>query len=186
MLQHVENARRAVAEAGVEVDVVQAGIEAMPIDDGVADWIWCRAALLDVDLARGFAECARVLRPGGQMLAYVMCATDSAEAREAARLSDAVAIVPDSTDPQVIEMRAANAGLTLVSKAELGGEWRERVLEHGTWSANDDLAGLSRLRRSGADFDDRRVATHAAGRAWGIYQLLGTTCSTVYVWTSST
>jgi 2-polyprenyl-3-methyl-5-hydroxy-6-metoxy-1,4-benzoquinol methylase len=60
---HVELARRAVAEAGVDVDVVQAGIEAMPIDDGAADWIWCRDVLVHVDLARGFAECARILGP---------------------------------------------------------------------------------------------------------------------------
>jgi len=183
---NVELARRAVAEAGVEVDVVQAGIEDMPIDDGVADWIWCRDVLVHVDLARGFAECARVLRPGGHMLAYVTCSTERLEPREAAWLFDALAIVPDSTDPQMIETRAADAGLTLRSKTELGGEWRERMLDDGTWSANDDLAELSRLRRSGADFDDPRVAAQAAGAAWGIYQLLGKTCPTVYVWASST
>jgi SAM-dependent methyltransferase len=183
---NVELARRAVADAGVDVDVVQAGIEDMPIDDNVADWIWCRDVLVHVDLARGFAECARVLRPGGHMLAYVTCSTERLEPREAAWLFDALAIVPESTDPQVIETRAADAGLTLRSKTELGGEWRERMLDDGTWSANDDLVELSRLRRSGADFDDARVAAQAAGAAWGIYQLLGKTCPTVYVWASST
>jgi SAM-dependent methyltransferase len=184
--RHVELARAAVAEASVDIDVVQAGIEDMPIDDGVADWIWCRDVLVHVDLTRGFAECARILRPGGHMIAYVTCSTERLEPREAAWLFDAIAIVPESTDPQAIETRAADAGLTLVSKSELGGEWRERMLEDGTWSANDDLTELSRLRRSGADFDDPRVAAQAAGAAWGIYQLLGKTCPTVYVWTSST
>jgi SAM-dependent methyltransferase len=184
--RHLELARRAVAEAGVDVDVVQAGIEDLPIEDGVADWIWCRDVLVHVDLARGFAECARVLRPGGDMLAYVTCSTERLEPREEAWLFDALAIVPESTQPDVIEARAADAGLTLVSKTELGGEWRERMLEDGTWSANDDLTELSRLRRSGADFDDPRVAAQAAGAAWGIYQLLGKTCPMVYVWTSST
>jgi SAM-dependent methyltransferase len=183
---HVELARRAIAEAGVEVDMLQAGIEDMPIEDGAADWIWCRDVLVHVDLARGFAECARVLRPGGQMLAYLTCSTASLEPREASWLFDALAIVPESTDPQTIEARAADAGLALTSKTELGGEWRERMVADGTWSANDDLAELSRLRRSGADFDDPRVAAQAAGAAWGIYQLLGKTCPTVYVWTSST
>ena len=183
---NVELARRAVADAGVDVDVVQAGIEDMPIDDGVADWIWCRDVLVHVDVARGFAECARVLRPEGHMLAYVTCSTERLEPREAAWLFDALAIVPESTDPQVIETRAADAGLVLRSKTELGGEWRERMLADGTWSANDDLAELSRLRRSGTDFGDPRVAAQAAGAAWGIYQLLGKTCPTVYVWASST
>lgn len=182
---HVELALRAVTEAGVDVEVVEAGVESMPIDDDAADWIWCRDVLVHVDLARGFAECARILKPGGQMLAYVTCSTDALEPREAAWLFDAVAIVPESTDAVVIEARAADAGLTLVSKTELGGEWRERMLEDGTWSANDALLQLSRLRRSGANLDDPRVAAYAADKAWGIYQLLGKTCPTVYVWTSS-
>ena len=183
---HVELARQAIADEGVDIDVVEAGIESMPIEDDAADWIWCRDVLVHVDLARGFAECARILKPGGRMLAYVTCSTDALEPREEAWLFDAVAIVPESTDPTVIETRAADAGLTLVSKTELGGEWRERMLEDGTWSANDALLQLSRLRRSGADLDDPRVAAYVADKIWGVYQLLGKTCPTVYVWASST
>jgi SAM-dependent methyltransferase len=183
---HIEIARAAVAEAGVDIDVVEAGIESMPIDDDAADWIWCRDVLVHVDLARGFAECARILKPGGQMLAYVTCSTEALEPREAAWLFDAVAIVPESTDPEAIEARAADAGLTLVAKTKLGSEWRERMLEDGTWSADDALLRLSRLRRSGANLDDPRAAAYAADKVWGIYQLLGKTCPTVYVWASST
>jgi SAM-dependent methyltransferase len=183
---HVELALRAVAEAGVDVEVVEAGIEAMPIDDGAADWIWCRDVLVHVDLARGLGECARILRRGGHMVAYVTTATDSLEPREAAWLFDALAIVPESTRTETIEARAGGAGLTLVAKTELGGEWRERMLEDGTWSADDDLLKLSRLRRRGADLQDRRIAGYAAGRMWGVYQLLGKLNPTVYVWTSST
>ena len=182
---HVELARRAVADAALDVDVLEAAIEAMPIDDDAADWIWCRDVLVHVDLERGLAECARILRPGGHMVAYVTCSTDALEPREAEWLFAALAIVPESTQADVIESRAAGAGLQLVSKTQLGGEWRERMLEDGTWSANDDLTELSRLRRSGADFADARVAAQAAGAAWGIYQLLGKTCPTVYVWRRS-
>lgn len=182
---HAELAQRAVADAALDIEVVQAGVEDMPIDDDTADWIWCRDVLVHVDVARGFEECARILRPGGQMLAYVTCSTDALEPREARWLFEALAIVPESTDPNVIEARAADARLTLVSKTELGGEWRERMLEDETWSANDDLLRLSRLRRSGGKLDDPRVAAYAAGRAWGIYQLLGKTCPTVYVWRRS-
>jgi SAM-dependent methyltransferase len=179
---HVELARRNVDEAGADIDVVQSGIEQMPLADDTADWIWCRDVLVHVDLARGFAECARILKPGGKMLAYVTCATERLEPREEQWLFDTLAIVPESTRHDVIESRAADAGLELVSKTELGGEWRERMLEDGSWSANDDLTEVSRLRRSGADFDDPRVAAQAAGAMWGVYQLLGKTCPTVYVW----
>jgi ubiquinone/menaquinone biosynthesis C-methylase UbiE len=185
---HAELARRAVTEAGLEqeVDVVQAGIEAMPLADGSADWIWCRDVLVHVDLSRGLAECGRVLRPGGQMLAYVTCATDSLEPREAAELFDALAIVAESVQPTAIENHAAAAGLTLVSRTPLAGEWRERMIEDAAWDPADDLLRLSRLqRREPALLEQHgatRVAAYAAARRWGVYQLLGKMCPTIYLW----
>jgi SAM-dependent methyltransferase len=185
---HVELSQQAVTEAGLqaEVDVVQAGIEDIPVPDDAADWIWCRDVLVHVDVARGFAECARILRPGGHMLAYVTCATETLEPREAEALFDAVAIVPESTVPSVVESRAEDAGLTLVSTTRLGGEWRERMIEDGSWNPSDDLLRLSRLHRRETELVERhgeaRVAAYAAGRRWGVYQLLGKLCPTVYVW----
>ena len=185
---HVELAKRGVADAGLEheIEVVEAGIEAMPLADGVADWIWCRDVIVHVDLARGFAECARVLGPGGRMLTYVTLATDLLEPRDADRLFAAVAIVPESVQRTAVEERAAAAGFTLVSTTELAGEWRERMVEDGTWDAGDDLLRLSRLRRREAELVERhgssRVAAYTGGKLWGIYQLLGKLCPTVYVW----
>jgi SAM-dependent methyltransferase len=183
---HVEQARSAVSEAGAEVEVVEAGIEAIPIADAVADWIWCRDVLVHVDLEQGFAECARILRPGGQMLAYVTCSTELLEPREATALFEAVAVVAESTRPEAIEAHAAAAGLTLVSRTRLGGEWRERMIEEGSWDPGDDLLRLSRLRRREAELVERhgptRVAAYAGARAWGIYQLLGKLCPTIYLW----
>jgi SAM-dependent methyltransferase len=185
---HVELAEQAVAEAGLgnEVDVVRAGIEAMPIADGVADWIWCRDVLVHVDLAQGFAECARVLRPGGRVLAYVTCATESLEPREGKELFDALAILPESVEPNAVENRATAAGLTLVSNTPLAGEWRERMIEDEAWDPGSDLLRLSRLHRREAELLERygpaRVSAYAAGRRWGIYQLLGKLCPTIYVW----
>jgi ubiquinone/menaquinone biosynthesis C-methylase UbiE len=186
--RHIELAELAVSAAGLtaEVKVVEAGIEAMPIADGVADWIWCRDVLVHVDLVRGFAECARVLRPGGQMLAYVTCSTELLEPSEANALFDALAIVPESTQPNAIERHAAAAGLTLASHTPLGGEWRERMIEDGSWDPGSDLLRLSRLHRREMELIERygqtHVAAYAAARAWGIYQLLGKLCPTVYVW----
>jgi ubiquinone/menaquinone biosynthesis C-methylase UbiE len=185
---HAELARRAVAEAGLEndVDVVQAGIEAMPLADSSADWIWCRDVLVHVDLELGLGECARVLRPGGQMLAYVTCATDSLEPREADELFEALAIVPESVQPTAIDSRATTAGLSLVSTTPLAGEWRERMIEDGSWNPADDLLRLSRLHRREPELLEQhgatRVAAYAAARRWGVYQLLGKLCPTIYLW----
>ena len=65
-------------------DVLEGTIEELPLADASADWIWCRDVLVHVDVERGLAECARVLKPGGRMLAYVTLATDLLEPREAA------------------------------------------------------------------------------------------------------
>jgi SAM-dependent methyltransferase len=185
---HVELARKAVAEVGLEahISVVEAGVEAMPLADASADWIWCRDVLGHVDVARGLAECARVLRPGGRMLAYVTLATELLEPAEAERLFSSVAIVPESVERTKVEHRADAAGLALVSAIELGGEWRERMIEDGTWDAGGDLVRLSRLRRREPELTERygpaRVEAYAAGRLWGIYQLLGKLCPTIFLW----
>ena len=90
---HAELARAAIAEAGLtdEIEVVEGAIESLPFDDASADWIWCRDVLVHVDARRGLAECARVLRPGGAMVAYVTLATDRLEPRERAELVTAAA-----------------------------------------------------------------------------------------------
>ena len=81
---------------------------------------------------------------------------------------------------------AAAAGLTLVSRTRLGGEWRERMIEDGSWEPGSDLLRLSRLHRREAELVERhgatRVAAYVAARTWGVYQLLGKLCPTIYVW----
>ena len=183
---HVELAQHAVAAADSDVRVVRAGIEAMPLADASADWIWCRDVLVHVDLERGFAECARILRPGAQMLAYVTCSTASLEPKEAAALFDALAIVPESTQPDALESHASAAGLSLVSQTQLGGEWRERMIQDRTWDPGDGLLRLSRLHRLEPElrerYGDAYVDAYASAQMWGVYQLLGKLCPSIYVW----
>ena len=82
---HIERARKNIAEAGLaeRVRAELAGIEGLPAAAGSLDLIWCRDVLNHVDLQRGLAECARVLKPGGHMLVYQTFATEALEAREA-------------------------------------------------------------------------------------------------------
>jgi sarcosine/dimethylglycine N-methyltransferase len=186
--QHVELAREAVAAAGLgnELEVLEAAIESMPLPNGSADWIWCRDVLVHADVARGLAECARVLAPGGRLVAYVTLATDLLEPREAASLANGLALVPESLDPERVESSAEDAGLGLVEAIPLGGEWRERMIEDGAWDAGDALLRLSRLRRQEpelvAGFGAAAVDAYVGGQLWGVYQLLGKLCPTVYVW----
>jgi SAM-dependent methyltransferase len=180
--RHVELARAAVAEAGAEVEVLEGAIESMPFADASADWIWCRDVLVHVDVERGLAECARVLVRGGRMIAYVTVATDLLEPLETAWLTSSLALT--TLDEDAIESAAASAGLALVDKVPLGGEWRERMIEDATWDPGQALLELSRLRRSelAETYGAAAVDAYAGGQLWGIYQLLGKLCPTVYVW----
>jgi SAM-dependent methyltransferase len=182
--QHVELARDAVAAAGLDLDVAEAGIESLPLADASVDWIWCRDVLVHADVERGLAECARVLAPGGRMLAYVTLATELLEPREAASLASALALT--CLDGPRLEAAATNAGLDLVEATRLGGEWRERMLEDADWDAGDALLRISRLQRQRprlvAQFGVAALDAYVGGQLWGIYQLLGKLCPTVFVW----
>jgi SAM-dependent methyltransferase len=183
---HVERARAAAEAAGVDLTVLVGRIEALPLDDESVDWIWCRDVLVHVDLGPGLKECARVLRPGGRMVAYVTLATDLLEPRERAELIAAAAVADASFDAAAVEAAATDAGLTQVSFERLGGEWRERMIEDGSWDARETLLGLSRLRRRERELADAygetALAAYWGGQLWGIYQLIGKLCPTVYVW----
>jgi len=157
-------------------DVVEGVIESIPLEDETVDWIWARDMLVHVDLVPAFAECVRVLKPAGRMVAYVTLATAELEPRERAWLCDAIAI--RNLDGDRIE--AAAPELTLEQKIELGSEWREQMIEDGEWDPTDALLRLARMRRLGIDSPIDR-----ADLSWGIYQLLGKTCPTVYVWSKT-
>jgi len=185
---HCELARDHVAEAGLsgEIDVVEGALEELPFDDGSFDWIWCRDVLVHVDARRGLTECARVLRPGGAVLAYVTVATDRLEPEEADALVRGLALQRTSLDPVALEEAAADAGFALRSVERLGSEWREQMLEDGTWDVAQDLLKLARLRRREPQlvelYSARAVDAAAGGLIWGVYQLFGKLCATVYVW----
>jgi ubiquinone/menaquinone biosynthesis C-methylase UbiE len=186
--RHAELAREAVQEAGLgeSIEVVQASLESMPLADASFDWIWCRDVLGHVDVAEALAECARVLRPGGQMLAYVTLPTERLEPREAGELVRAVALTANGFDPVHLENAAENAGLSARAVHRLGSEWRERMIEDGTWNPAEDLLALARLNRRREELEGRfgaaAVDAAAWNLTWGIYQLLGKLCPTVYVW----
>jgi len=185
---HAEHARTLVAEAGLAdaIEVVVAPIEELPLADASVDWVWCRDVLSHVDAARGLSEFARVLRPGGAILAYVTVATDRLEPREEAELTSVAALAPNGFRAERLEAAAEGAGLGLRSVDAICSEWRERMIEDGTWDPRTDLLQIGRLQRRrdelAALHGDAAVDAAFAGLVWGIYQLLGKLCPTVYVW----
>lgn len=184
---HIERARTRVAEAGMAhlVHVELAGIEAMPVADESQDMIWCRDVLNHVDLERGFAECARVLKSGGQMLVYQTFATSALEAQEAARIYAAMAIIPRNMDENTFQAYAQDAGLRITMRDVVSSEWRERWAEEGNTALLDNLLAIARLRRSeGALVEQHgrdQYEANYASTLWGIYQMLGKLQPTVYL-----
>ena len=185
--RHLEEARKLIAEEGVEdrVTVLEAAIESLPVEDGSVAYVWCRDMLNHVQLPVALSECFRVLRPGGRMLVYQTFAADLCEPDEAHRLWSAVAIVPENMSRSYFEQTAHEAGFEITAVDEIDSEWREFWLETGDRRTVDDLLRVARLRRRETELVARygRESYEAAlaDSVWGAYQLLGKLCPTVYV-----
>jgi sarcosine/dimethylglycine N-methyltransferase len=185
--RHLEEARERVANEGVEdrVTVLEAAIESLPLEDGSVDHIWCRDMLNHVRLREALSECLRVLRPRGRMLVYQTFATDLCEPAEAKRLWRATAIVPENMSRSYFEQKAAEAGFEIAAVDEIDSEWRESWLEAGDTHTVDLLLRAARLRRREmelvARYGRERYEAALGGAVWGVYQLLGKLCPTVYV-----
>ena len=65
----VSEAMLAIAQRNLGIPLIQASAEALPLADGIADFVTMSYALRHVaDLHTAFAEARRILRPGGTML----------------------------------------------------------------------------------------------------------------------
>ena len=171
---------------GPKTTLRQGTIEAIPADDLTFDYIWCRDMLSHVvDLATAFGECYRVLKQGGQMLIYVTLATDLLEAREALRIFPALGVVPSSARAAEIEAAFTQAGFSMVEKDPVGSEWREHWEEDGTHMTAQQLLRIARMLRNRDAYIQQigleQYEIELANCHWGVYQMLGKLCPTVYV-----
>jgi cyclopropane fatty-acyl-phospholipid synthase-like methyltransferase len=187
---HIEKAREGISKEGLEgrVRIVEAPIESLPLGDDTVDYIWCRDMLNHVRLREALPECLRVLQPGGRMLVYQTFATDLCEPGEAKRLWSSMAIVPENMSRSYFEREAHEAGFEITAVDEIDSDWREYWLETGDTRTVDDLLRAARLRRRETELVARygrdRYEAALGDSVWGVYQLLGKLCPTVYVLTN--
>ena len=166
-------------------DVQLGTAEELPFADGSVDWIWCRDVLVHADVSRALAEFARVLRPGGAAVVYVTLPTERLEPREAEELTRSLALTGVTSSK--LEAAAREAGLVERSVEQLGTEWREAMVESERWDVRGEVLELARLTRRrdelSAEYGEGAVEGEWGGLVWGIYQVLGKLCPTVYIWT---
>ena len=184
---HLERAEEEVAKAGLgdRITLRSGSIEAIPLGEASVDSVWCRDMLNHVDLREGLAECARVLKPGGTMFVYQTFATEGLEPKEADRLFRSMAIVPQNMDPAFFESSVRSAGFEIARREVIDSEWWEASIERGDPELANSLLYVARLRRREEEFVGRfgreRYEAVLGGELWGIYQMLGKLCPTVYV-----
>lgn len=184
---HIANAKASVHSAGQDdrVTVLEASIEDLPLPSSSLPYIWCRDVLNHVPLSEGLAECFRVLEPGGVMLVYQTFKTPLCEPNEAQRLWEAMSIVPSNMEPSYFEKTASQSGFVIREVDKVDSEWRENWLEGGDTSLMEDLLKVARMRRTEDPlveaYGRTRYEAEYTGCLWGIYQMLGKLCPTIYV-----
>lgn len=161
-------------------------VQNMGFPDGEFDHVWCRDMLCHVpDLAKAFAECARVLKPRGTMLVYNTFQTELMEPQEALRLYAPLAILAQNMATDYFEDAIASAGLTIVERDEVGSEWKEYVEESAHMLTSKQLLRIARMKRA-RDTIVEKIGIKAyevelAVCHWAVYQMLGKLSSRVYV-----
>jgi len=180
-------ARRAAEAFGVagEVDFKSGRIEAIPAEPGSIDFVWCRDTIeLVADLEQAFGEVSRVLRPGGRMLIYTMCATDLLSAEEAVLVIENLGVVTQSMQVAYIEGSFKKAGLEIERCDVLGPEWGEYSQEQAG-KPGQRLLRVARLLRQPDHYIDRfgrkNYDVAVADYLWHVYRMIGKLSSRVYL-----
>lgn len=150
---------------------------AVPAPDSSVELVWCRDVMVHVEHPDdAYAEFARVLRPGGHVVAYQAVATDLLADAEADWLFDVMGVVPSSVEPAVLDDAIARSGLEVVETLDLSSEWSEWAQEQeGT--AGRALLHLARLLRDPDRFrtelGDAAYDVVLADCRWKVYRMMG-------------
>jgi len=135
------------------------------------------------DLPRADAECARVLKQGGAMIAHVTVATDRLAAFEQAELDASQGTVGASMDRANLE-HALEEHFFIEQAVTLGSQHRQHAIEGGDDETLTNLVRAARLMTwpdvYRADHGDLAYRTALTEALWGVYQLLGKLLSIAY------
>lgn len=167
--------RRRESAAATEVRFVRGRMQAIPLQDGIADLSWCRDALSCAPASETVPELARITRPGGSILVHTTCATPRLEPCERRRLFDVLGLSADSMDEGTVTRLYANSGLPVTTHVRLGNQSLQRRLEADP--ASSDVLGVARLveyperfiAEWGIDWYERILALES----WSLYLALG-------------
>lgn len=179
--RHLDLARTArrdlVDEVASRVAFERGTATAIPAPDSSVELVWCRDVMVHVEHPDdAFAEFARVLRPGGHVVAYQAVATDLLADAEADWLFDVMGVVPASAEPGVLDDAIARSGLEVVDTLDLSSEWGEWGQEQ-EGAAGRALLHLARLQREPeryrAEFGDAAYDVMLGDRRWQVYRMMG-------------
>jgi SAM-dependent methyltransferase len=149
--------------------------EALPIRDDGADLVWCREMICVVDaLDAVFAECRRVLRPGGLMLIYCNFVTDPRGL--SASWYRSLGMVPARAEAGNVEAAALHRGFRIERSLALGSETGEYAQET-TGEPGRRLLHAARLLRDPdryiARFGRANYETMLSDCLWHVYRMIG-------------
>lgn len=179
--RHLELARTArrdlVPDIASRVAFERGSAAAIPAPDSSVDLVWCRDVMVHVEHPDdAYAELARVLRPGGHVVAHQVVSTDLLADEEAAWLFGVMGVVPESADPRVLDDAIAASGLEVVDTVDLSSEWGEWSQEQ-EGAAGRALLHLARLQRDPeryrAEFGDAAYDAMLGSCRWHVYRMMG-------------
>ncbi len=162
-------------------------LEALPVESGAADLVWCRDVLeLVADLDSAYGELHRVLRPGGRALVYSMFATDWLEPGEADRLWGPLDVVAANTDPATMEAAIGAAGFRIDELVVISSDWGEHAQETSGKPGRLLLHAARLLRdpdRYVAQFGRDAYEIRLGDCLWHVYAMIGKIERRAYVLT---
>jgi SAM-dependent methyltransferase len=170
-------------ELGERVRFQLGSAEAMPIADARIDLIWCREVIYVIaGLDTMFAECRRVLRPGGRMLIYCNFVTNRHELPDWWYAS--LGIVAASAEASSVEAAFQRQGFRVEQSLALGSEFGEYAQE-STGEPGRRLLHAARLLRDPERYIARFGRTNydimLSDCFWHIYRMIGKLSPRIYL-----